>query len=104
RSYSSLGLFGFVGAIARRKERCSSPARGKEQLGLPAWHFTTLCIEAGFRACKEWPPELPAPVLTRNGRNRSMSAQPQLPSDIEGLAHQIDPLSRRCFFMSSAAA
>ena len=33
-----------------------------------------------------------------------MSAQPQLPSDIEGLAHQIDPLSRRCFFMSSAAA
>src|SRR5438105_7125327 len=33
-----------------------------------------------------------------------MSAQPQLPSDIEGLAHQLDPLSRRGFFMSSAAA
>jgi carboxymethylenebutenolidase len=33
-----------------------------------------------------------------------MSAQPQLPSDIEGLAHQVDPLSRRGFFMSSAAA
>jgi carboxymethylenebutenolidase len=33
-----------------------------------------------------------------------MSAQPQLPSDIEGLARQVDPLSRRGFFMSSAAA
>jgi len=33
-----------------------------------------------------------------------MSAQPQLPSDIEGLAHQVDPLSRRGFFMNSAAA
>src|SRR5256885_16733478 len=34
----------------------------------------------------------------------SMSAQPQLPSDIQGLASQVDPLSRRGFFMSSAAA
>jgi len=33
-----------------------------------------------------------------------MSAQPQLPSDVEGLAHQVDPLSRRGFFMSTAAA
>jgi len=33
-----------------------------------------------------------------------MSAQPHLPSDIEGLARQVDPLSRRGFFMSSAAA
>ena len=33
-----------------------------------------------------------------------MSAQPQLPSDIVGLARQVDPLSRRGFFMSSAAA
>src|SRR6195256_6505710 len=33
-----------------------------------------------------------------------MSAQPQLASDIEGLARQFDPLSRRGFFMSSAAA
>jgi carboxymethylenebutenolidase len=33
-----------------------------------------------------------------------MSAQPQLAPDIEGLAHQVDPLSRRGFFMSSAAA
>ena len=33
-----------------------------------------------------------------------MSAQPQLPSDIQGLARQVDPLSRRGFFMSSAAA
>jgi carboxymethylenebutenolidase len=33
-----------------------------------------------------------------------MTAQPQLPSDIEGLARQADPLSRRGFFMSSAAA
>src|SRR3954447_2175335 len=33
-----------------------------------------------------------------------MSVQPQLPSDIEGLARQVDPLSRRGFFMSSAAA
>ncbi len=33
-----------------------------------------------------------------------MSAQPRLPSDIEGLARQVDPLSRRGFFMSSAAA
>ena len=33
-----------------------------------------------------------------------MSAQPQLPSDIEGLARQVDPLSRRGFFMSPAAA
>jgi carboxymethylenebutenolidase len=33
-----------------------------------------------------------------------MSAQPQLASDIEGLARQVDPLSRRGFFMTSAAA
>jgi carboxymethylenebutenolidase len=33
-----------------------------------------------------------------------MSAQPQLASDIVGLARQLDPLSRRGFFMSSAAA
>ena len=33
-----------------------------------------------------------------------MSVQPQLPSDIEGLARQVDPLSRRGFFMSSVAA
>ena len=33
-----------------------------------------------------------------------MSAQLQLASDIEGLARQVDPLSRRGFFMSSAAA
>src|SRR4051794_3130746 len=33
-----------------------------------------------------------------------MSAQPQLASDIVGLARQVDPLSRRGFFMSSAAA
>src|SRR4051794_27841219 len=33
-----------------------------------------------------------------------MSAQSQLASDIEGLARQVDPLSRRGFFMSSAAA
>ena len=33
-----------------------------------------------------------------------MSAQLRLPSDIEGLARQVDPLSRRGFFMSSAAA
>ena len=33
-----------------------------------------------------------------------MSALSQLPSDIEGLARQVDPLSRRGFFMSSAAA
>src|SRR5256886_9338538 len=33
-----------------------------------------------------------------------MSAQPQLPSDIQVLAREVDPLSRRGFFMSSAAA
>ena len=33
-----------------------------------------------------------------------MSAQPQLPSDIVGLARQVEPQSRRGFFMSSAAA
>jgi carboxymethylenebutenolidase len=33
-----------------------------------------------------------------------MSAQPQLASDVLGLARQVDPLSRRGFFMSSAAA
>jgi carboxymethylenebutenolidase len=33
-----------------------------------------------------------------------MSAQPQLPSDIVGLARQVDPQTRRGFFMSSAAA
>lgn len=33
-----------------------------------------------------------------------MAAQPQLASDIEGLARQVDPLSRRGFFMSTAAA
>ncbi len=33
-----------------------------------------------------------------------MPALSQLPSDIEGLSRQVDPLSRRGFFMSSAAA
>jgi carboxymethylenebutenolidase len=33
-----------------------------------------------------------------------MSAQPKLASDFEGLARQIDPLSRRGFFMAASAA
>src|SRR3954471_14775237 len=37
------------------------------------------------------------------GRFR-MSAQPKLTSDLEGLAHQVDPLSRRGFFLATSAA
>jgi carboxymethylenebutenolidase len=33
-----------------------------------------------------------------------MNVQIKLPSDVEGLAHQVDPLSRRGFFMTAAAA
>ena len=33
-----------------------------------------------------------------------MSTQPELMSDIEGLAHQVDPLSRRGFFLAASAA
>jgi carboxymethylenebutenolidase len=33
-----------------------------------------------------------------------MSAQRKLTSDIEGLAHQVDPLSRRGFFLTASAA
>jgi carboxymethylenebutenolidase len=33
-----------------------------------------------------------------------MSAQPKLASDFEGLARQVDPLSRRGFFMTASAA
>lgn len=33
-----------------------------------------------------------------------MSAQPKLASDLEGLARQVDPLSRRGFFMAASAA
>jgi len=33
-----------------------------------------------------------------------MNIRQTLPSDIEGLAHQVDPLSRRGFFMTAAAA
>ena len=33
-----------------------------------------------------------------------MSVQPKLMSDIEGLAHQVDPLSRRGFFLAASAA
>src|SRR4051812_10382207 len=33
-----------------------------------------------------------------------MSAQPKLMSDLEGLAHQVDPLSRRGFFLAASAA
>jgi carboxymethylenebutenolidase len=33
-----------------------------------------------------------------------MNIRAQLPSDIEGLAHQVDPLSRRGFFMTASAA
>jgi carboxymethylenebutenolidase len=33
-----------------------------------------------------------------------MSALPKLASDFEGLAHQVDPLSRRGFFMTASAA
>src|SRR4029453_18362562 len=33
-----------------------------------------------------------------------MSAQPKLMPDVEGLAHQVDPLSRRGFFLTASAA
>jgi carboxymethylenebutenolidase len=33
-----------------------------------------------------------------------MNIQAKLPSDVEGLAHQVDPLSRRGFFMTASAA
>ena len=33
-----------------------------------------------------------------------MNVHSKLPSDIEGLARQVDPLSRRGFFMTSSAA
>jgi hypothetical protein len=33
-----------------------------------------------------------------------MSVQPKLMSDLEGLAHQVDPLSRRGFFLAASAA
>src|ERR1700704_2152484 len=33
-----------------------------------------------------------------------MSVQPKLVSDLEGLAHQVDPLSRRGFFLAASAA
>jgi carboxymethylenebutenolidase len=33
-----------------------------------------------------------------------MNVHQKLPSDIEGLAHQVDPLSRRGFFMTASAA
>jgi len=33
-----------------------------------------------------------------------MNIQAELPSDVEGLAHQIDPLSRRGFFLAASAA
>ncbi len=34
----------------------------------------------------------------------NLSAQPKLMPDVEGLAHQVDPLSRRGFFMAASAA
>src|SRR5712675_2321946 len=33
-----------------------------------------------------------------------MNVHAELPSDVEGLAHQVDPLSRRGFFMAASAA
>ena len=33
-----------------------------------------------------------------------MSAQPKLMPDVEGLARQVDPLSRRGFFLTASAA
>src|SRR6266849_3489590 len=33
-----------------------------------------------------------------------MNVRAELPSDVEGLAHQVDPLSRRGFFMTASAA
>src|SRR5262245_40459622 len=39
----------------------------------------------------------------QTGRFR-MSAQPKLMPDVEGLAHQVDPLSRRGFFLTASAA
>src|SRR5216683_340470 len=49
-----------------------------------------------------------APVAMK-GRFRmsalpNLSVQPKLTSDVEGLAHQVDPLSRRGFFMAASAA
>src|SRR5262245_22063229 len=42
------------------------------------------------------------PLRTKGGMI-TMNVQ-KLPSDIEGLAHQVDPLSRRGFFMTASAA
>src|SRR5437763_10917210 len=36
--------------------------------------------------------------------NSAMNVHPKLPSDIEGLAHQVDPLSRRGFFLTASSA
>src|SRR3979409_414670 len=46
------------------------------------------------------------PAYPRSGASRrfGMSAQPKLMSDLEGLAHQVDPLSRRGFFLTASAA
>src|ERR1043166_7741413 len=53
-------------------------------------------------------PGAAAPVATK-GRFRmsalpNLSVQPKLTPDVEGLAHQVDPLSRRGFFMAASAA
>jgi carboxymethylenebutenolidase len=44
-----------------------------------------------------------SPEATGN-QEEMMSAQPKLAADVEGLARQIDPLSRRGFFMTASAA
>src|SRR3954465_5695488 len=51
-------------------------------------------------------PAYPPSVATSSMQYREicMSAQPKLTSDIEGLAHQVDPLSRRGFFLTASAA
>src|SRR6476646_2873509 len=46
---------------------------------------------------------VPHATQYHTGRFR-MSAQPKLMSDLEGLAHQVDPLSRRGFFLATSAA
>src|SRR5262249_1530885 len=40
----------------------------------------------------------------RPNKRFCMSAQPKLMPDIEGLTHQVDPLSRRDFFLTASAA
>src|SRR5215208_455970 len=95
--------FGEISWRASAHERAVLLHRSRALLNtVRAWLFTRLCIDGGRGRPRTPSAGLDFGASGTISMESLMSAQ--LASDIVGLARQVDPQSRRGFFMSSAAA